>query len=64
MGTRVTIALGVRLCSGEMVLVVLMLLTVFVPYILEVCVGSTELVTVAVGSGVTELLEGTVGLDV
>ena len=56
--------LGVTLCSGEMLLVVLMLPTVLVPYILEVCVGATELVTVAVGSGVTVLLEGTVGLDV
>ena len=47
-----------------MLLVVLMLPAVLVPYILEVCVGSTEIVTVAVGSGVTELLEATVGLDV
>jgi hypothetical protein len=47
-----------------MLLVVLMLPTVLVAYILEVCVGATELLTVAVGSGVTELLEATVGLDV
>jgi|UniRef100_A0A6C0K378 hypothetical protein len=47
-----------------MLLVVLMLPAVLVPYILEVCVGATEIVTVAVGSGVTELLEATVGLDV
>jgi hypothetical protein len=43
--------------------VVLMLPAVLVPYMLEVCVGATELVTVAVGSGVTELLGGTVGLE-
>ena len=43
---------------------VLMLPAVLVPYMLEVCVGATELVTFAVGSGVTELLGGTVGLDV
>lgn len=42
---------------------VLMLPAVLVPYMLEVCVGATELVTVAVGSGVTELLGGTVGLE-
>ena len=42
---------------------VLMLPTVLVPYMLEVCVGATELLTVAVGSGVTELLGGTVGLE-
>lgn len=40
-----------------------MLPAVLVPYMLEVCVGAIELLTVAVGSGVTELLGGTVGLE-
>jgi len=58
-----TLGAVVLVTVGVTLLVVLMLPTVFVAYVVEVCVGATELVTVAVGSGVTELLGGTVGLE-